>query len=210
MDKITPAVIIALVIGVVIGYLVRSMTAASNPQSQNPEPITQTQSSPTSAEPGSKEAKIQEAMSAGPESVVKDAAVMDFPSGESMNLVELRKGTNDWTCLPDFPVSPGKDPMCLDNKQGMLWMQAYMTKGTPALAQNGIAYMLAGGSDASNTDPFATGPTEGEDWITTGPHTMILPAGDLDENVYGTDPKKGGPWIMWSGTPYEHLMVPVK
>jgi hypothetical protein len=209
MDKITPVVIIALVLGVVIGYAVKSLTAASNPQPSNPEPIAEAQSAP-SAEPGSKEAKIQEALSAAPESVTKNAAVMDFPTGGSMDLVELRKGTNDWTCLPDLPTSPGKDPMCVDNKQGMLWMQAYMTKGTPSLTQNGIVYMLAGGSDASNTDPFAEKPTEGSDWITTGPHTMILPAGNLDENVYGTDPKKGGPWIMWSGTPYEHLMIPVK
>jgi hypothetical protein len=24
-----------------------------------------------------------------------------------------------------------------------------------------------------------------------------------------TDPKSGGPWVMWKGTPYAHLMVPV-
>lgn len=210
MDKITSTVIIALVIGIVIGYLVRTMIAPANPQPQTPESMTETQNSPTSAEPGSKEAKIQEAMSAAPESISNNATIMDFPSGENMDLVELRKGTNDWTCLPDYPASPGKDPMCVDNKQGMLWMQAYMTKGTPVLSQNGIVYMLAGGSDASNTDPYAEKPTEGEDWITTGPHTMLLPAGDLGESVYGTDPKKGGPWIMWSGTPYEHLMVPVE
>jgi hypothetical protein len=39
---------------------------------------------------------------------------------------------------------------------------------------------------------------------------MIFPAGKLDPNVYKTDPHQGGPWIMWAGTPYEHLMVPVK
>ena len=209
MDKITPAVIIALVIGVVIGYLVRSMTATSNPQTQNPKAMTEGQSSPPLAEPGSKDAKIQQALSAAPESVGKDATIMDFPTEAGKDLMELKKGTDGWTCFPDYPASPGKDPMCVD-KQGIIWLQAYLTKQTPSLAQNGIAYMLAGGSDASNTDPYATGPTQGDDWITTGPHTMILPAGNLDENVYGTDPKKGGPWIMSSGTPYEHLMVPVK
>jgi len=24
-----------------------------------------------------------------------------------------------------------------------------------------------------------------------------------------TDPKSGGPWVMWKGTPYAHVMVPV-
>lgn len=42
------------------------------------------------------------------------------------------------------------------------------------------------------------------------PHVMIFPAGKLDPKVYGTDPGSGGPWIMWAGTPYEHIMVPVK
>jgi hypothetical protein len=26
---------------------------------------------------------------------------------------------------------------------------------------------------------------------------------------YPTDPKMGGPSVMWKGTPYAHLMVPV-
>jgi hypothetical protein len=24
-----------------------------------------------------------------------------------------------------------------------------------------------------------------------------------------TDPKNGGPWVMWKGTPYAHIMAPV-
>jgi hypothetical protein len=24
-----------------------------------------------------------------------------------------------------------------------------------------------------------------------------------------TDPESGGPWVMWAGTPYAHIMVPV-
>jgi hypothetical protein len=24
-----------------------------------------------------------------------------------------------------------------------------------------------------------------------------------------TDPKSGGPWVMWKGTKYAHIMVPV-
>jgi hypothetical protein len=25
-----------------------------------------------------------------------------------------------------------------------------------------------------------------------------------------TDPAGGGPWVMWPGTPYAHIMVPVE
>lgn len=209
MDKITTPVIVALIIGALGGYLFNSFTSNSSKPATQDESISETTSPESMVQPGSKEAKIAEAMSAAPKSVGENATILDFPEKEGGEFVELKKGTNDWTCLPDYPASPGKDPMCLD-KQAMLFIQAHITKATPSNTQSGIAYMLAGGSDASNTDPFATKPTEGDDWITTPAHVMILPAQKLDPNIYGTDPNKGGSWIMWAGTPYEHLMVPVK
>lgn len=209
MEKITPAVIIALIVGAGLGYLVKGfMAPVQNPQTSQ-EAVTQTETVQPSAEPGLKEGKIPEALSAAPESVAKNATVMDFPTTAGGDLVELQKGTNDWTCFPDYPASPGKDPMCVD-KQGMLWLQSYITQKAPNITQTGLAYMLEGGSDASNTDPFATKPTEGKDWITSPPHTMVFPANKLDQTVYSTDPKNGGPWIMWAGTPFEHLMIPVR
>jgi hypothetical protein len=56
---------------------------------------------------------------------------------------------------------------------------------------------------------MATKPAAGEDWVTSPPHIMILQPGKLDQSVFSTDPKSGGPWIMWAGTPYEHIMMPV-
>ena len=210
MDRITPAVIVALIVGGIIGYVGHNLSSSSqNAQSQQQQAMSETKSPSTLAQPGSKEAKIQDALNAAPESLAKNASVMDFPEKEGGDLVELQKGSNDWTCFPDYPLSPGKDPMCVD-KQGMLWMQAYITQKSPDLTQAGLAYMLQGGSDASNTDPFAQKPTAGDDWITTPSHTMVFPVGKLDQTVYSKDPKNGGPWIMWAGTPYEHLMVPVK
>jgi hypothetical protein len=208
MDKVTPTVIGALVIGVILGYLIHGMVSPQNLESQK-QADAETQTMAPSAQPGTNEAKIQDALSAAPDSLREGATVMDFPATASGELVELKKGTNDWTCLPDYAASPGKDPMCVD-KPGMEWLQSYITQQPPNISQTGLAYMLEGGSDASNTDPFATEPTEGDDWITSPPHTMIFPVGTLDPNVYGTDPKKGGPWIMWANTPFQHLMVPVK
>src|SRR5438132_12537648 len=37
-------------------------------------------------------------------------------------------------------------------------------------------YMLAGGTDASNTDPYATKPPATNYWIKTGPHVMVVGA----------------------------------
>lgn len=72
-------------------------------------------------------------------------------------------------------------------------------------------YMLQGGSDASNTDPFAEKPAAGSTWVTTGPHVMITgPKGSFDAYPKGAKPDTSKPYVMFAGTPYEHLMVPVK
>ena len=48
-------------------------------------------------------------------------------------------------------------------------------------------------------------------WITTGRHVMIMNATDLMAG-YPTDakPDTSKPYVMWHGTPYAHLMVPVE
>jgi hypothetical protein len=69
--------------------------------------------------------------------------------------------------------------------------------------------MLRGDKGASNTDPYATGPTSSNEWVVSPPHIMVLYTDPKMLDVYPTDPKNGGPWVMWKGTPYAHLMVPV-
>ncbi len=41
------------------------------------------------------------------------------------------------------------------------------------------------------------------------PHIMLLLPEDLDQSVFSTDYHSGEPWIMYAGTPYEHIMMPV-
>ena len=71
--------------------------------------------------------------------------------------------------------------------------------------------MLMGGSDGSNTDPYTTQPTEANNWIKTGKHVMILNATDM-MTTYPTDakPDTSKPYVMWPGTHYAHLMIPVE
>jgi hypothetical protein len=38
---------------------------------------------------------------------------------------------------------------------------------------------------------------------------VIVPDLEMLEGV-STDPYNGGPWIMWPGTPYAHLMIPIE
>lgn len=152
---------------------------------------------------------IASAMSAAPMSIAKDATIINMNADGTMST--LRKGTNGWTCMPDNPTTPGPDPMCLD-KNAMEWAGAWMAHKTPPAGKVGFMYMLAGGTDASNTDPYATKPTAENHWIKTGPHIMIV-GGDAsfyDSYPKGADPDTSVPYVMWAGTPYQHLMAPVK
>jgi hypothetical protein len=160
-------------------------------------------------EPSKEDAIVQSAMSAAPMAIAKDAAIVDYPTEAGEPLIEVRKGTNGWTCFPDWQATPGNDPQCFD-ETWMKWNDAFMGGTKPKITAPGIAYMLQGGSDASNTDPSAMKPPKGEQWLSTGPHIMILVPGKVDASRFPTDSRSGGPWLMWAGTPYEHVMVPVE
>src|SRR5262245_30182357 len=147
--------------------------------------------------------KIKSAESAAPSALSKDATIMDMPS-----MKVLRKGTNGWTCMPDGP-SPGVDPMCLD-QNGMEWAHAWLMHKDPPKDKMGFGYMLMGGSDASNTDPFATTPKPGVQWVDTRPHVMVLHIGNRFAGYPTTPNNTKRPYVMFPNTPYAHLMIPVK
>jgi hypothetical protein len=170
-----------------------------------PEASTPAATAPAAA-PTTPEGKITSATSAAPSEISAQAAVMDMDASGKMT--ELRAGTNGWMCVPDGSVTPGVDPMCAD-KGAQEWLTAYFGQKAPPATAMGIAYMLAGGSDASNTDPYAQQPAPGDEWIASGPHIMVLPPDPALLSAFPTDPKNGGPYVMWQGTPYAHLMVPV-
>jgi hypothetical protein len=149
---------------------------------------------------------IASAMAAAPDAVSANATILGFD--EKMQPRTLRAGTNGWTCMPDMPHTPGADPMCLD-RNGMAWAEAWMAHKDPPPNQMGFGYMLMGGSDASNTDPFAVKPTEGAAWVDTGPHVMILNIGDRFAGYPTTPDNPKAPFVMFPNTPYAHLMLPV-
>jgi hypothetical protein len=148
---------------------------------------------------------IKSAMSAAPMAVAKDATIMTM--NEKGEMRTLRQGTNGWTCLPDSP-SPGPDPMCAD-KTGAEWLMAWAHHMPPPADKMGFVYMLAGGSDASNEDPYATAPKPGTKWIDSGPHVMVLNVGNKFAGYPTTHDNVHAPWVMWPNTPYAHLMLPV-
>lgn len=152
---------------------------------------------------------IASAMAAAPKAVSANATIVAMDAKGKMTT--LRKGTNGFTCMPDDPHTPGPDPMCMD-KNAMAFIDAMMKHQPPPQGKVGFMYMLAGGTDASNTDPYATKPTGANHWIKTGPHIMITGAGPEFYALYpkGADPDTKVPYVMWAGTPYQHLMVPVQ
>lgn len=160
------------------------------------------QAAPTDAQ------MIASAMHAAPAHIAKDASIVVADAAGNMRT--LREGNNGFTCMPDSPVTPGPDPMCLD-RNSLAWAQAWMAHQPPP-DKLGLMYMVEGGTDASNTDPFATKPEAGKHWVKTGPHLMLVGAdaafyADYPKNE---DPDSRAPYVMWAGTPYQHLMVPIQ
>ncbi len=156
--------------------------------------------------PGSAVAQdvIGSAMSAAPASISAKATIQDWEGNE------LRSGTNGWTCLSDRPDTPGNDPWCVTGAW-LNFLEAYVNKAEPTYTDIGFAYMLQGDTPVSNRDPYATEPTGPEDWVTDlGPHLMMLaPDRRMLEGI-STDHLNGGPWVMWPGTPYAHIMIPLE
>ena len=147
------------------------------------------------------------AQSAAPASISANASIVKVAADGAMT--ELRKGTNGWTCMPDAPATPGPDPMCFDASAGK-WVDAWLHHKPPPQGAVGLMYMLEGGTDASNTDPYATKPTAENDWVKTGPHIMIVGSKEiLAGHPSGGKPDTTVPYVMWAGTPYAHLMVPI-
>lgn len=151
---------------------------------------------------------IASAMSAAPESIARDASVVTLTADGKMQT--LREGNNGWTCMPNNPATPGADPMCMD-ANAMKWAAAWIGHKPPPANNVGLMYMLAGGSDASNTDPWGQQPAEGHQWVETGPHVMVVGADSLNA-LYPSGPKPdtSKPYVMFGGTPYAHVMMPVK
>jgi hypothetical protein len=139
-----------------------------------------------------------------PPAILDNATILNMAADGSMAVA--RKGTNGWTCM-----DPGGSPMCAD-AGGMEWGQAYMSKG-PAPQKLGFIYMLLGDDGVSNTDPYATAEKPDNNWVKSGPHVMVVGA-EARSMLAGyprdakADPHRA--YVMWPGTAYEHLMLPVQ
>jgi hypothetical protein len=143
-------------------------------------------------------------MSAAPPSIVKDATIGAMEAGGKMRII--RQGSNGFTCM----ITSGA-PMCAD-KNAMEWAHARAAHAPAPPDKTGFMYMLDGDNGASNTDPWATGPTPDNHWVKTGSHVMIVGpvVKTMEEYPRNPDADPTRAYVMWPNTPYEHLMIPTK
>ena len=147
------------------------------------------------------QAKIKRALSAAPPAVAEGAKIVDVDEKGKMTV--LREGSNGFTCFPGHPRVVGDVAMCAD-AASMQWISDLAAhKPKPTNGEPGVTYMLAGGTDWSATDPYATSGNA----IQEPPHWMILWPFDAKSSGLATSPKQTGTWIMYAGTPWAHLMI---
>jgi len=149
----------------------------------------------------SNEVKIKRALSSAPANVAAGAKVVDMD--QNGNMTVLRDGSNGFTCVPGHLGVVADDPMCMDGAALQWILDLIAHKPKPTNTQPGVLYLLAGGTDWSATDPWATSGNV-QHWA---PCWLILWPFDPQSTGLSDKPKNSGTWIMWAGTPYAHLMI---
>lgn len=157
----------------------------------------------------SDEDKIADASRAAPQELVAGATFLDWPEQSGGEFRILREGTNGWYCLPDFPDDSNYAPECFD-EEWLSFLKAYITGEVPSTKRIGLSYMLNAHWAVSNTDRTATAPTADNQWHEGGSHLMLVVPDPAMLDWFPTEPTpRGGAYVMFAGTPYAHLMIPI-
>ena len=95
--------------------------------------------------------------SSAPTGIIHKATILGNPTEEGGEMVVLQEGDSGWVCYADRTVSPGNDPACYDG----MWEELFGAAEPPEVTRVGVSYMLAGGSDESNTESHGHGSCRG-------------------------------------------------
>jgi hypothetical protein len=131
--------------------------------------------------------KIADALRGGPAFITKDATVLDWPSAHGGEYRLLRKGSNEWTCLPAIPGYPHDEPGCFD-PIFLRWMQDSLAGRTPHIDRIGISYMYLGAWKSAKDG------SSGHDFH-VGPHLMIVSPNQDEFQGFNRDPSNGMPYV---------------
>ncbi|MFQ5889419.1 MAG: hypothetical protein ACE5JR_05125 [Gemmatimonadota bacterium] len=161
--------------------------------------------------------QIAEAVSAAPQALREDAAVLGYRGGE---LVTLREGTGQLVCLADDPDREDFHVACYHRS-----LEPFMAIGrrlraegkNRAEVQSARLAALESGDLRMPDHPAAlytlTGPEDSFDPETgsvTGAHALFVvytPYVTPEQLGVPARPAAGEPWLMLPGTPWAHIMV---
>jgi hypothetical protein len=157
---------------------------------------------PSSEIPTSEPAYIAKVKTAAPEQIVSKASIIIMQAGKPR---ELQAGSNGFTCL----IGADGTPQCAD-QNAMEWINSIGARTNPP-DKIGFIYMLAGDTGTTNHHPHQRDTRQ--HWVQTGPHVMIV--GPRVREMMGYPrtldvADASQPYVMFPGTPYEHLMLPTK
>jgi hypothetical protein len=154
--------------------------------------------------PSNDQDKIADALRAGPNFITKDATILDWPSTPGGEYPVLRKGTNEWTCLPGIPGYPHDEPGCFD-RVFFQWMKDSMAGRTPHINRIGISYMYLGAwvkaAKGASSDPE----------FHVGPHLMVVTPHQDELQGLNRDGSTGMPYVahLPNGTEL-YLVMPIR
>lgn len=151
--------------------------------------------------------KIADAMRAGPKFITSGATILDWPSSPSGEYRLLKKGTNEWTCLPGVPGYSHDEPGCFD-PAFMQWMKDSLAGKDPHIETVGIAYMYLGA-----WVPNLSGPEPKAQDFHVGPHIMVVSPHENQKELqsFGHDGSNGMPYVahLPNGTDL-YLVMPIR
>ena len=168
-----------------LAFLLLTITFAANAQMQmQPQPT---------AHPATDAQKIADALRAGPKFITGQATLLDWPKTQGGPYRVLRKGTNDWSCLPGVPGYSHDEPGCFD-PVFMRWIKDSLAGRDPHIETVGIAYMYVGAwiPNKSGKDDAARSKE-----IHVGPHIMIVSPHDDQKELqsFSHDGSNGMPYV---------------
>ena len=145
--------------------------------------------------------KIADALRAGPAFITKDATLLDWPAKPGGEYRVLRKGSNEWTCLPGAPLYPHDEPGCFD-PVFLHWMQDSHAGRTPHIDSIGISYMYMGAVRQFHP---------GEKDFHVGPHLMIVSPHQDEFQNFNRDGSNGMAYVTHLPNRSElFLVIPVR
>jgi hypothetical protein len=180
-------------------FLLLTVASASNAQMQmQPQPT---------AHPATDAQKIADALRAGPKFITAHATLLDWPATQDGPYHVLRKGTNDWTCLPGVPGYSHDEPGCFD-QVFMQWIKDSLAGREPHIETVGIAYMYVG----AWVPDLSGRARKGQDFH-VGPHIMIVSPHENQKELqaFSHDGSNGMPYVahLPNGTDL-YLVMPIR